>query len=80
MSSLLYSDLPPVADVPTWAKILDVHTDSIRKACRKGELKYVTLGRLWRIPRHSIVEWLTGNDEPRQNGDRPTLQALAHGA
>lgn len=62
MRSFQYDDLPAVASIAQWAEILDVHPDSLRSACHRGELAYVTLGRLWRIGRHSIVEWLTSHD------------------
>ena len=53
-----YLDLPVVADVDTWAKIVGCHPQSLRRAIDRGEIAAVKLGRLIRIPRHSVVAWL----------------------
>ena len=57
-----YVDLPPVAGVDEWAAILGCHPQSLRRALSDGVIRSVRLGRLIRIPRHSIVSWLY--DEP----------------
>ena len=56
-----YDDLPAVLDVPGVAKVLDCSTDTVRAEIRTGRLPHVRLGRLIRIPRHSLIGYLEGD-------------------
>jgi excisionase family DNA binding protein len=56
-----YFDFPPVADIETWSKILGCHPQSLRRAISAGNIKAVRLGRLIKVPRHSVIEWLHGD-------------------
>ena len=57
---MTYSDLPPVTDVAGVAEILGCHPDTVRHLIDSGQLKSVHLGRLIRVPRHAVVEFLRG--------------------
>jgi acetyl-CoA synthetase len=40
------------------ARILRVTTRTVERYCKKGRLRAVKVGRLWRIPRSSLEEFL----------------------
>jgi excisionase family DNA binding protein len=40
------------------ARILRVTPRTIERYCKKGKLKAIKVGRLWRIPRSSLEEFL----------------------
>ena len=54
-----FDELPTVADAgfffdtETYARFIGADVASVRRFCRKGEVKAVKVGREWRIP----VEW-----------------------
>ena len=62
MDVSLYSDLPPIADIDTWATIIGCHPQSLRRAVKDGAIRSVRLGRLIKIPRHAIVAWLSDEE------------------
>jgi excisionase family DNA binding protein len=57
-----YPDVPTVLTIDEAAQILDCHPDSVRKLVRQGRIPTVRLGRLYRIPRHRLIEYLAGGD------------------
>lgn len=42
------------------AELVHNHPETIRQACRRGELKAAKRGRNWRIRRSSIETWVEG--------------------
>jgi len=40
------------------ADILQMHTESVRRKCRKGELPCIKVGRHWRVRKEDLNEWL----------------------
>ena len=56
-------ELPNVLDVPGVATILGCGTRAVRDLIASGELQHVRLGRLIRIPRHRLDEFLN-NETP----------------
>lgn len=53
-----YNDLPAVMDVPAAAAVLGCSKRKIYDLIREGELGHLRLGRLVRVPRHSLVAFL----------------------
>lgn len=53
-------EYPPVLTVRQAADILQVSTKTICELCRIGALAGCKIGRLWRIPRPALVEFLSG--------------------
>jgi excisionase family DNA binding protein len=54
----LYDDLPAVATVNEAAAVLQCHPDTVRAMIDRGDLQHVRLGRLIRVPRHRLIEFL----------------------
>lgn len=54
-------------DVKTAAELLDVHPETVRALIRDGKLRSVRVGRLVRIPREALTEFLSG--EIAEGGD-----------
>jgi acetyl-CoA synthetase len=52
------------------ARILRVTTRTVERYCKQGRLRAVKVGRLWRIPRSSLKEFLEteGGDAKRRPG------------
>lgn len=55
---MTYADLPAVTDVAGVARILQCHTDTVRHLIDTDQLGCVRLGRLIRVPRHAILDFL----------------------
>ena len=58
-----YPELPAVLDVASAAELLQVNERTVRKLITRGSLRHVRLGRLIRIPRHELLEFLGANRE-----------------
>lgn len=58
---------PPIMSVGEAAAALHVCSTSIRRLCRKGQLRAFKLGRSWRVPRVALDELMAG--EVLQGGD-----------
>ncbi|QOS68353.1 helix-turn-helix domain-containing protein [Eggerthella guodeyinii] len=52
-------EYPPVLTVRQAADILQVSTKTICELCRVGALAGRKIGRLWRIPRPALAEFLS---------------------
>ena len=59
---MMYDDLPPVSDIGGVATILGCSTDAVRTLISSGDLDHVRIGRLIRVPRHMLVDFLKGED------------------
>lgn len=47
------------------AALLKIHEQTLRRFLREGKIKAFFIGRVWRIPRASIEEWLeTMSNQP----------------
>lgn len=53
------SDYPPVLTARQAADILQVSSKTICELCRVGALAGRKVGRLWRIPRPALAEFLS---------------------
>lgn len=53
-------EIPIASDVPTAARILDCDPQTIRNLINRGELRAIRVGRLIRIPRESLLDFLNG--------------------
>lgn len=62
MASPSYDEIPAALRVEDAARLLDCNPDTVRKLIRNGALASVRVGRLLRIPRHSLVALLEGED------------------
>lgn len=62
--AVTYSDdeIPVALRIDDAARLLDVHPETIRQMVRRGDLASVRVGRLLRIPRHSLIGLLQGED------------------
>ena len=56
-----YADIPPVLDVIQAAEVLGIAERTMRARIEDGSIHYVRLGRLIRIPRHAIVDFLASS-------------------
>jgi excisionase family DNA binding protein len=53
------------------ARILRVTTRTVERYCKQGRLRAVKVGRLWRIPRSSLEEFLeTEGSDAKRSLDR----------
>ena len=50
--------------VPETAAFLDVSRDTVYRLIREGQLPHVRLGRLLRVPRTKLDEWLETETSP----------------
>ena len=64
-SADLYSDLPAVTDVRGAAAVLGISERKARQMVADGELGHLRLGRLVRIPRHSLLALIASGTEDR---------------
>ena len=59
---------PLLLTVSEAAKLLRVHPNPVYELIRRGELPHVKLGRVIRLPRHRLHQWIegqcVGDDEP----------------
>jgi excisionase family DNA binding protein len=66
--SSLYEDLPVALDVATVAKLLNCHRQTVYSMIKRGELSAFHVGRLMRVPRHELLNFLgvtdTGDNTP----------------
>ena len=53
----LLTGLPPIVTVQQAAEVLQVSQNLIREFLRQGKLSGFLVGRLWRIPRTSLVDF-----------------------
>lgn len=52
-----YPDVLNLKDVAQYARI---SKDTVRKACQNGELKHIRIGRLYKITKESLINFLEG--------------------
>ena len=65
-----YSDnLPAVLTVEEAATVLKIGRSAAYEAIRTGSIPHVRIGKLIRIPRAALMEWL-GQGETAQAGER----------
>jgi excisionase family DNA binding protein len=57
-----YDDIPPVSDVQGVATVLGCSVDAVRTLISNGDLDHVRIGRLIRVPRHMLIDFLKGED------------------
>lgn len=56
-----YKDLqtyPDVMSLKDVAQYVHISKDTARKACLTGELKHIRIGRLYKITKESLIEFL----------------------
>jgi excisionase family DNA binding protein len=58
----LYDDLPAVVNVPQAAQIIGVSERTVRTLIADGRLGHLRVGRLVRIPRHRLLEFIGAPD------------------
>ncbi len=56
-----YPDIPVLSAVPRVAEIFDCSQRHVRNLIATGALGHVRLGRLVKVPRHAILEFLGAN-------------------
>ncbi len=61
-------NLPAVLTVEEAARFLRIGSTSMYELCRTNSIPHVRLGRLIRIPRAALLEWL-GQSETAQGGN-----------
>jgi len=62
---------PALVSLDEAARLLSVHSETIRKRAEKGEVPHVRVGDRWLIPRQWIVDVANGNAaawQPNQHG------------
>lgn len=59
---MIYDDTPAVSDVGQVATILGCSPDAVRTLITSGQLDHVRIGRLIRVPRHMLIDFLKGED------------------
>lgn len=52
------------------AKLLRVSKRTVERLCQSGKLRAIRVGRLWRIPRSSLEEFLRGPQEQKEGENR----------
>jgi excisionase family DNA binding protein len=57
-----YDDIPAVSDITGTAEILGCSPDAVRSLINTGYLDHVRIGRLIRVPRHMLIDFLKGED------------------
>jgi excisionase family DNA binding protein len=60
-----YDEIPIASDVPTVAKILDCDPQTVRNLINRGQLRSVRVGRLVRVSREGLTDFLAGNVTPQ---------------
>jgi len=65
----IYEDLPVVATAAQVATILGCSERHVRSLIATGRLGSISLGRLVKIPRHSLLELLGAESEPPEPGE-----------
>ena len=58
----VYTDIPPVMTVPEVAEILKVGRNTAYDLCFRGELKNKKIGRIRRILREDLLEYMSRED------------------
>jgi excisionase family DNA binding protein len=59
-SSSRYSNPPePLIDSEEAAAIIGIHPKTLQKMARKGEIRGVHVGKLWRFRASTIDEWIS---------------------
>jgi excisionase family DNA binding protein len=62
----MHSDsLPPVLTVEEAARFLRIGRSAAYEGVRAGTIPSVRVGKLYRIPRGMLMEWLSDKDRPR---------------
>ena len=54
-----YPDVLNLKDVANYCRI---SKDSVRKACRDGKLKHIRIGRLYKITKENLINFLENNE------------------
>lgn len=54
----MFNDLPDVLTPDEVAKPLRITSSTVINAIKKGKLKAIKVGRLWRIQKLDAIEWL----------------------
>ena len=65
----------PLLTVAEAAELLRVHPNHVYELIRRGELPHVRLGRVIRLPRHRLHQWIEGQCSASEGGrdDGPAL-------
>ena len=53
-----WEDVPIILDIATSALILGIPYDSVRKLIREGTIPASKIGKLWRITKEALMEYL----------------------
>ena len=66
---------PLLLTVPEAAELLRVHSNHVYELIRRGELPHVRLGRVIRLPRHRLEQWIEEQCGASEGGrdDGPAL-------
>ena len=66
---------PPLLTVAEAAELLRVHSNHVYELIRRGELPHVRLGRVIRLPRHRLEQWIEEQCGASEGGadDGPAL-------
>jgi excisionase family DNA binding protein len=57
-----YDDIPAVSDVQGVATVLGCSPDAVRTLISSRDIDHVRIGRLIRVPRHMLIDFLKGED------------------
>ena len=60
-----YRDLkayPDVLNLKDVANYCIISKDSVRKACRDGKLKHIRIGKLYKITKENLINFLENNE------------------
>ena len=68
-------DSTPLLTVAEAAELLRVHSNHVYELIRRGELPHVRLGRVIRLPRHRLEQWIEEQCGASEGGrdDGPAL-------
>ena len=69
---------PALVSLDEAARMLSVHSETIRKRAEKGEVPHVRVGDRWLIPRQWIVDVANGNGAAWQPNDHGGLSRIAN--
>ena len=63
----LLKKYPTVLSISEVAEILNVTPATVRRHIKSNDLPHINVGRLVRIPKDSLIDYLHGNNNRRRN-------------
>lgn len=54
--------------LPQAARLLGISPNNALNAAKKGQIPYIRIGRLYRVPKAKLMAMINGETEPKQTG------------